>query len=143
MPKQLFQLNCYVFYCCCYFVVVTVGSSHRRCSVNKCTLGNFADFTLFLNHWTRVLVRFSVFLFSNNLRHQGCIPKSFIWSFNYLARAQVMLLFSRAFHHPYCISQLPKDSFTSLFCLCYNWRWASDYTSISGINLTMLQWWIL
>ena len=34
----------YIFYCCGYFVVVTVGSSHRGCSVEKDVLGDFVDF---------------------------------------------------------------------------------------------------
>ena len=84
----------------------------------------------------------------------------FSWSLTHLARALVMFLFFSIFlaslrlHHTKlrlvyllfttctshgCISHLPKDSFTSLFCPCYNWRWPSDYTNTSRINSTMLQ----
>ena len=72
------------------------------------------------------------------------------WSLTYLARALVKFLFffcpcvTIMLHHTKfrlapllcttcashgCISQLPKDSFSSLFCPCSNWRWASYYTN--------------
>ena len=42
---EFFQLNSYIyFYCCCYLVDVIVGSSRRGCSVEKGVLGDFADF---------------------------------------------------------------------------------------------------
>ena len=44
IPKKFFQLNCCTLYCCCCLVAVTVGGSHRGCSVEKGVLGDCTEF---------------------------------------------------------------------------------------------------
>ena len=183
-------------YCCCYLVAVTVGSSHRGCSVEKDVLGDFVDFieegqfsSLFsikLQAWkpAALLSCFSCEVFASAyFKEHGELPllhccgfvllffmlwynvplifnhftcylsisrdqlsSVFSWSLTYLARALVMFLFfffpcvTIMLHHTKfrlvpllcttCVSHgCIKDSSTSLFCPCYNWRWASDYTN--------------